>query len=167
MSRAIFALCFYEKRRINQRQQLQFVQIISKSGGKYKVIKIIGSAETAQKIQILWYLDKQELERLSMQPKLFVPKTDTIVDSIFEILSNVSVKVVRPELIFGKIYEKIDFNKIDEELFGHLVILCLAFPLSKLKAIDYLCRYRGISLSVSSVYRFLDKLNNKLKDKVE
>ena len=143
------------------------VQIISKSGGKYKVVKTIGSAKTEQEIQKLWYLGKQELERLSMQPKLFVPETDTIVDSIFETLSNASIKVVGQELIFGKIYDKIGFNKIDEDLFRHLVLSRLAFPLSKLKTIDYLYRYQGISLSVSRVYRFLDKLNNKLKDKVE
>jgi len=143
------------------------VQIISKSGGKYKVVKTIGSAKTEQEIQKLWYLGKQELERLSMQPKLFVSETDTIVDSIFETLSNASIKVVGPELIFGRIYDKIGFNKIDEELFRHLVISRLAFPLSKLKTVDYLYRYKGISLSASSVYRFLDKLNNKLKDKVE
>ena len=92
---------------------------------------------------------------------------NTIVDSIFETLSNASIKVVGPELIFGKIYDKIGFNKIDEDLFRHLVISRLAFPLSKLKTIDYLFRYQGITLNKDTVYRFLDKLNSKLKDKVE
>jgi histidyl-tRNA synthetase len=70
-------------------------------------------------------------------------------------------------LIFGKIYDKIGFNEIDEELFRHLVISRLAFPLSKLKTIEYLYRYQGIRLNKDRVYRFLDKLNNKLKEKVE
>jgi transposase len=143
------------------------VQIISKSGGKYKVFKTIGSARTEQEIQKLWYLGKQELERLSMQTKLFVSETDTIVESVFDTLSNASIKVVGPELIFGKIYDKIGFNKIEEELFRHLVMSRLAFPLSKLKTIDYLYRYQGITVNKDTVYRFLDKLNSKLKDKVE
>ena len=143
------------------------VQIISKSGGKYKVVKTIGSAKTEQEIQKLWYLGKQELERLSMQTKLFVSETDTIVESVFDTLSNASIKVVGPELIFGKIYDKIGFNKIEEELFRHLVMSRLAFPLSKLKTIDYLYRYQGITVNKDTVYRFLDKLNSKLKDKVE
>jgi transposase len=160
-------ICRMFLRKLKNRSGSISVQIISKSGGKYKVVKTIGSTKTEQEIQRLWYLGKQELERLSIQPKLFVSETDTIVDSIFETLSNASIKIVGPELIFGKIYDKIGFNKIDKELFRHLVISRLAFPLSKLKTADYLYRYQGVSLSVSSIYRFLDKLNNKLKDKVE
>jgi len=102
-----------------------------------------------------------------MQPKLFISETDTMIDTFFEALSNTSIRVVGPELIFGKIYDKVGFNEIEEELFRHLVISRLAFPLSKLKTIEYLYRYQGISLNINTVYRFLDKLNNQLKDKVE
>jgi transposase len=48
-----------------------------------------------------------------------------------------------------------------------LVIARLAFPLSKLKTIDYLSRYQGKSLDINAVYRFLDKLNDKLKPQIE
>ena len=143
------------------------VQIVSKFGGKYKVEKTIGSGRTEQAIQKLYFLGKQELERLSNQPKLFISETDTIIDSIFESLGNASIRVVGPELIFGKIYNKIGFNEIGESLFRHLVISRLAFPLSKLKTIDYLYRYQGISLNINTVYRFLDKINSQLKDKIE
>ena len=143
------------------------VQIISKSGGKYKVVKTIGSGRAEQEIEKLYYLGKQEIERLSFQPQLFISEKDTIVDSIFESLSNASIRVVGPELIFGKIYDKIGFDEIEEDLLRHLVISRLAFPLSKLKTIDYLYRYQGISLNKDTVYRFLDKLNSKLKDRIE
>ena len=102
-----------------------------------------------------------------MPPKLFISETDTIIDSIFDALSNSSIRVIGPELIFGKIYDKIGFNEIEEELFRHLVISRLAFPLSKLKTIEYLYRYQGIKVNIDRVYRFLDKLNNQLKNKVE
>jgi transposase len=143
------------------------VQVISKAGGRYKVVKTIGSGRTEQEIEKIYYLGKQEIERLSFQPKLFISETDTIVDGIFESLSNANIRVVGPELIFGKIYDKIGFNEIEEDLLRHLVISRLAFPLSKLKTIDYLYRYQGISLNKDTVYRFLDKLNSKLKDRIE
>ena len=143
------------------------VQVISKAGGRYKVVKTIGSGRTEQEIEKIYYLGKQEIERLSFQPKLFISETDTIVDGIFESLSNANIRVVGPELIFGKIYDKIGFNEIQEDLLRHLVISRLAFPLSKLKTIDYLYRYQGISLNKDTVYRFLDKLNSKLKDRIE
>jgi len=154
-------------RKLKNRSGSISVQIISKSVGKYKVIKTIGCGRTEQDVQKLEYIGKQELERLSQQPKLFVSETDTIIDSMFDTLSNSSIRVVGPELIFGKIYDKIGFNEIDEELFRHLVISRLAFPLSKLKTIEYLYRYQGVSINKDTVYRFLDKLNNKLKEKVE
>lgn len=154
-------------RKLKNRSGSISVQIISKSRGKYKVVKTIGCGRTEQEVQNLEYLAEQELERLSMQPKLFISETDTIIDTIFDALSNSSIRVVGPELIFGKIYDKIGFNKIDEELFRHLVISRLAFPLSKLKTIEYLYRYQSVSLNIDTVYRFLDKLNNQLKNEVE
>lgn len=71
------------------------------------------------------------------------------------------------ELIFGKIYDYIGFATVGEEMFRHLVIARLAFPLSKLKTVEYLYRYQGASLDIDAVYRFLDKLNSKLKQQVE
>ena len=48
-----------------------------------------------------------------------------------------------------------------------MVIARLAFPLSKLKTIDYLYRFQGVMLDVDAVYRFLDKLNSKLQMQIE
>ena len=143
------------------------VQIISKSTGKYKVIKTIGCGGTEQEIQNLTYLANQEIERLSNQPKLFVSEKDSIVDQVFSVLENSSIRTVGPEIIFGKIYDSIGFNAIEEDMFRHLVVSRLVFPLSKLKTVEYLYRYQGVLLDIDSVYRFLDKLNSNLKDKVE
>ena len=143
------------------------VQIISKSSGKYKVLKTLGSSTIEQDILKLSYLAKQEIERLSYQPKLFISENDTIVEQVFLSLNNANIKTVGPELIFGRIYGSIGFGNIKEDLFRHLVISRLAFPLSKLKTIDYLYRFQGLLLDIDTVYRFLDKLNNQLKDQVE
>ncbi len=154
-------------RKLKNRSGSISIQIISKSGGKYKVVKTIGSGKTEQEIQKLYFLGKQEIERLNLQPKLFISETDTVVDAIFSSLSNANIRIIGPELIFGKLYDKIGYNQIEEELFRHLVVSRLAFPGSKLKTIDYLYRYQGINLNKDTVYRFLDKLNNTLKALVE
>jgi transposase len=143
------------------------VQIISKSSGKYKVVKTIGSSSNEQEIQNLVFLGKQELERLFNQPKLFVSESDTVVEKVFSVLGNANVRTVGPEIIFGKIYDSIGFSALNEDLFRHLVIARLAFPLSKLKTIEYLYRFQGVMLDIDAVYRFLDKLNDKLKERVE
>lgn len=143
------------------------VQIISKSSGKYKVVKTIGSSCNEQEIQKLVYCGKQELERLFNQPKLFISETDTVVEQVFSTMGNASIRTVGPEIIFGKIYDSIGFGALQEDLFKHLVIARLAFPLSKLKTIEYLYRFQGVMLDIDAVYRFLDKLNSKLKEQVE
>ena len=143
------------------------VQIISKERGRYKVIKSMGSATTRQEIDKLLNLANQEIDKLSKQSSLFLSEKDDIVEQVFASLNNSNIQTIGPELIFGRIFDYIGFNKIQQDLFRHLVIARLAFPLSKLKTIEYLYRYQGITLDVDTVYRFMDKLNSKLKQKVE
>ena len=143
------------------------VQIISKTDGKYKVVKTIGSSFDEKDIELLVLQAKQEIERIKSQPGLFISESDLLVESIFQGLSNASVKTVGPEIVFGSINDKIGFGILNEELFRHLVIARLAYPLSKLKTVDYLYRYQGIHVDIDAVYRFLDKLNDKLKSRVE
>jgi len=104
---------------------------------------------------------------LSDQQKLFVSEQDTVVEQVFSTLHNANIRTVGPEIVFGNIYDHIGYNKIGEDIFRHLVIARLVFPLSKQKTVEYLYRYRGVSIDFDTVYRFLDKLNNKLKDQVE
>jgi transposase len=143
------------------------VQIIDKNRGRYKVLKTIGCSSNEQELQKLVYLGTQEIERLEAQSGLFISEKDTLIEQVFSTIGNSSIRTVGPELIFGNIYDSIGFNVLQEELFRHLVIARLAFPLSKLKTIEYLYRFQGIMLDLDTVYRFLDKLNSKLKEGVE
>lgn len=154
-------------RKLKNRSGSISVQIILKANGKYKVVKTIGTGSSEQDIQKFWYLGKQELERLNAQRKLFISEQDIIVEQVFESLKNAHIRTVGPELIFGRIYDHIGFNAINEDLLRHLVIARLAFPLSKLKTIDYVYRYQHVLLDVDAIYRFLDKLNSKLKEQAE
>ena len=154
-------------RKLKNRSGSTSVQLITKASGKYRVVKTIGCGHSEQDVQKLFYLAKQELERISSQGKLFISENDTVVEQVFSTLGNANVRTVGPEIIFGKIYDNIGFGMLQEELFRHLVIARLAFPLSKLKTIEYLYRFQGVTLDLDSVYRFLDKLNDQLKGQVE
>ena len=155
-------------RKVKNRSGSQSVQVIQKVRGNYKVVKTIGCATTQHEIEKLEQLAREEMERLSgNQLKLFGYESDEIIEQAFSLLDNSNIRTVGPELIFGKIYDYIGFNAVGEELFRHLVIARLAFPLSKLKTVDYLYRYQGKSIEIDTVYRFLDKLSDKLKPQVE
>ncbi len=135
--------------------------------GYYKVIKTVGCATERHEIERLKNLARQEIERLQFQPKLFQSEQDELIESVISALSNSSISTIGPELIFGRIYDHIGFGHIKEELFRHLVLSRLAFPLSKLKTTEYLYRYQGKMIAVDSIYRFLDKLSGDLKPVVE
>lgn len=143
------------------------VQVIQKIDSKYKVVKTIGCATTQHEIEKLLFKAKQEILKLQAQPQLFVSENDIVVDQAFSLLNNTSIQTVGPEIVFGKIYDYIGFNTIKEDLFRHLVIARLAFPLSKLKTTEYLYRFQGTYIKTDGIYRFLDKLNDKLKHQVE
>lgn len=154
-------------RKLKNRSGSQSVQVIQKINGRYKVLKTVGCATTQHEIENLVNLARQEIDTLSAQPKLFVSADDIAIEEAFSLLTNASIRTLGPEIIFGRIYDYIGFGAIGEGLFRHLVVARLAFPLSKLKTIEYLYRYQGTSLDIDAVYRFLDKLNDKLKPQVE
>lgn len=143
------------------------VQIISKRASRYKVIKTIGTSKDSQEIEKLYSKAKNKIASLSKQPSLFVFEKDAVIESFLEGIANTQVRVVGPELVFGKIFDRVGFGEIKSKLFRHLVVTRLVYPGSKLKTVDYLKRYQGVSTSVYTIYRFLDKLNNRYKEKVE
>ena len=124
-------------RKLKNRSGSTSVQVIQKINGRYKVLKTIGCANTLQEIEKLVLLAKQEIEFLTAQPKLFISENDTLIEQTLTGLSNTDIRTVGPEIVFGKIYDHIGFNQIGEDLFRHLVISRLAFPLSKLKTVEY------------------------------
>lgn len=143
------------------------VQIITKNSGHYKVLKTLGSSSEEQGIAMLLEQGRNEIKRLEAQTSLFISQEDVLVESYISNLANSQIKTIGPELVYGKIYDYIGYQQVKEDLFRHLVIARLAFPLSKLKTIEYLYRYQGLKLKLDNVYRFLDRLNEKHKSLVE
>lgn len=145
------------------------VQIIDKKNG-YRVFKTLGSSRNIDVIEKL-YLEGKRLVNSAPpdQPWLFTCKSkeELIIERFVENLSNAQIRTIGPELIFGALFDRIGFNTIDDEMFRHITIARLAYPVSKLKTVDYLRRYRGIDVEVDSIYRFLDRLNSKYKEEVE
>jgi transposase len=145
------------------------VQIISKENGRYRVIRTVGSATHPDEVQRLVHRAKVFIENPTGQCPLFPMQSDAdrAIQNFVENLKNAHVHTIGPELIFGTLFDRIGFNAVPDELFRHIVITRLAYPTSKLKTVDYLYRYKGITISVQSIYRFLDQLAHKYKKTVE
>ncbi len=146
------------------------VQLIRKDRGRNRVVRTIGTSHDLDEIERLW----QQAQRLARyhdphQGKLFSMQTETdqVVQGVMETLSNAQIRTIGPELIFGALFDRIGLIQIPDEMFRHLVISRLAFPASKLKTVDYLYRYKGVSMSVSALYASLDRLHGRYKQQVE
>ncbi len=134
------------------------IQVIDKAAGKYKVRKTIGCSSDAQQVHNLIkegeFFIKKYLGQLSLD--FLLGDDERYYQSIYENIQQ--VQLLGPELVLGKIFNSIGFNAIEDDLFRHLVIARIIYPVSKLKTIDYLQKYKGITLHVNDIYRYLDKL---------
>ncbi len=76
-------------------------------------------------------------------------------------------KLVGVELLLGKLFDEVGFSVIEDPIFRHLVLYRIIYPSSKLKTTEYLYRYQGIYWDENKVYRYLDKLYDLQKEKVQ
>lgn len=143
------------------------VQVIDKSSGKYEVIKTIGSSQAPEAIK-----------ELVKEGKIYIAKQLGQININFEILQEQALfdlffngikalRLIGPELLLGKLFDEIGFNKIKDELFRLLVISRLSHPVSKLKTTDYIFKHRGEIIDVERIYRYMDKLHKKQKERVQ
>jgi transposase len=140
------------------------VQIIQKQHGKYVVIKTLGTSGDEDVIDRLYKQAQEAIPRLFNQITLFddpvsLPRVDEV--------GNDDVRVVGPELVFGRIFDHIGFNQIKDQLFRDLVISRITHPGSKLQLAEYLRENNREEISADNIYYFMDKLNSKYQHQVE
>ncbi len=141
------------------------IQVIEKRNGKSFLIKTIGSSDKEEQIDNLFLQAKQYVQRFGGQQIFQFEDEQRVVDSHFKALQ--SFRLIGPELLLGKIFNEIGFNQITDELFKHLVLTRLVYPVSKLKTTDYLYKYEGQIIDVERIYRYLDKLHSKQKERIQ
>lgn len=144
------------------------IQIVQKINRKNKIIKTIGVAKSKREEELLILVAKTDIERIQGMESLFVEHDDIVVENFVGSISNQNLQVVGPELILGKIYQKIGYPTAGScNYFRNLVLCRLVYPGSKLKTVDYFNQHLNMDVSVYSIYRFLDELNSELKPSIE
>lgn len=140
------------------------IQIVDKSSGKYKIIRILGCARSEQQQNDLVQQAYELIAVLTQQNRIdFTYSEDELFLKQFQ-KSLRRVVVIGPELILGKIFDEIGYQQIPESLFRHLVITRLVYPGSKLKTVDYLLRYKGLYTNKDRIYRYMDRFDLKHKE---
>ena len=142
-----------------------YVQVIDKSYGKYKVVKSFGGS-----------FRKEDIINLENEAGQWINKQTGIQSFDFsnekeqaeKFLNSIEqMSLVGLDLLLGKIFDEIGFNKINEEIFKQLVIFRMAYPKSKLKTVEYIKRFTKINWNEDKIYRYLDKLYNEHKEQIQ
>ena len=152
-------------RRLKHKNGKTYIQVVDKSAGCYRVIKSFGSSGNLSTIEELVAKANQWMREESGLIEIDFEDETTKFNNL---LSNItSHKLVGIDLILGKIFDEIGFNKIEDKLFKDLVLYRLVYPKSKLKTTEYLYRYEQKEYSEDEIYRYLDKLNGCQKEVVQ
>ena len=165
MSLLYFSRVFVRKKK--NKSGIVSIQIIDKSSGNYELYRTVGSSDEPKEIDRLFEEGKKEVEQLTGQQSLLFDqeKDDDFFESILNSIED--YRLVGPELVLGKLFDQIGFNKIPDELFRYLVLTRLVYPVSKLKTTDYLYKYKGVLIDVVKIYRYLDKLHAKQIEQIQ
>lgn len=143
------------------------VQVIDKSTGRYKVHKTIGSSANEKEVLLLVKKAGDYIRNYAGQQTLYFDANDdnSYFNAVYRSIEQ--VQLLGPEIVLGKLFDQIGFHAIGEGLFRHLVISRLVYPVSKLKTIDYLQKYKGINLHVNEIYRFMDRFHARQMELVK
>ncbi len=146
------------------------VQVIDKSSGKYRVLKTLGSSSDSETVDFLfaqgkkWILDRVKGEDLFEQHAARVEEEELMEN----LLSNIeNILINGTELVLSRVYDRIGFNQIDDEILRYLSIARLSQPLSKSATVEYLKSYFNEDIKLEKIYRYLDKLYNTQQEQIQ
>lgn len=141
------------------------IQVITKLNEKSKLVKTIGSSKDEIELNQLIIKAQSFIDAYAGQQTLDFSSTNTLIKSAFQNIT--SHTEIGTELLLGKIFDEIGFNKISNKFFRNLVIARLCYPVSKLKTSNYLYQEKNIDLPVQKIYRYLDKLYLEEKELIQ
>ena len=80
-------------------------------------------------------------------------------------ITNISINGA--DLILDRVFDNIGFNRIEDIVFRQLVKARLAYPVSKSATVEYLKNHFDEDVSLSKIYRYLDKLSDNQHEIVQ
>ena len=161
-----FLTMFIKKKK--NRSGTTSIVVAEKTKGSYKELVTIGVAKDANDIDSLVnagreWISKEESRR---HPQLDLygeerEACDREREEVRRVLSNVSNILLNGcDLILDRTFDRIGFNRIDDEVFRKLVKARLAYPTSKAATVEYLKNHFDEDVDLSKIYRYLDKLSD-------
>jgi transposase len=149
------------------------VVVVNKSAGHFREMRTIGVSSDANEVENLCRLGKEWIDHYGGQMDLFASAEqeynrqteERITRQVLDNFDNILLNGTR--LILDRVYSSIGFDKIADRILKQLVTVRLSQPLSKLATVDYLKSYFDEDVNLSKIYRYLDKLYNRQREKIQ
>lgn len=146
------------------------VIVVEKRNGRFKERITIGVSSDANQIEEYVRQGKEWIRRKSGMVDMFADAEGKSreMEETEQFLANIeNILVNGDRLILDRIFDRIGFDKIDDDVFRRLVIARLSCPSSKAATVEYLKNHFDEDVDLSKIYRYLDKLNNTQQEKVQ
>ena len=156
----IHYLCAMFIRNKKNRSGSTSVVVVNKINGSYKEIKSFGTASTEEDIQSLRYEANKWIRSYGGQQEIdFDGNREKEREETIRVIDNMDAVLINgTQLLLGKVYDSIGFDRIPDEILKHLVIARISQPSSKLATQEYLKSYYDEDVDLSNIYRYMDKL---------
>lgn len=149
-------------RRKKNRSGTMSIVVVDKSGGKFKEIKSFGVGKTDDEIKSLVRQASEWMHSYGGQMMIDFDKTELESREIEEterVMSNMDAILINgTQLLFSKLYDRVGFNAIPDEILRHLTIARASIPQSKRATAEYLKTYYDEDVALHKIYRYMDKL---------
>ena len=144
------------------------VVVTDKSGGKYRELKTVGVSSDAEEIARLEVKARQWIDEYPGQLTLDFDESARALQEARNTIARIERTLQNtPQAILGHIYDSIGFGAIGDSILRHLVIARVCQPQSKVATVEYLKSYFDEDVRLHSIYRYMDKLYNTQREKVQ
>ena len=142
--------------------------VVEKLNGKMKELTTIGIAKSEDEVE---KLVKQGQEWIDREQKRRHPRLDLFGEerlkceeerlNVEQFLSNITnITIDGADLILDRVFDNVGFNRIDDDVFRKLVKARLSYPASRAATVEYLKNHFDDDVSLSRIYRYLDRLSD-------
>lgn len=142
------------------------VQVVEKRYGRYVVVRSFGASKDEDALKRMEHSASEFIASYNGQGVLDFQNSGAVTSAaIFSSIA--SIVQDGPYRILNRVYDGIGFGALGDETLRQLVVSRVCQPMSKLATVDYLRRYCGHDVNINKLYRYMDKLDESMRDKVQ
>lgn len=142
--------------------------VVEKINGKMKELITIGIARSDKEVDALVkrgqeWMDREQQRRhprldLFGEERIRCEQERMNAERLLNCITNIVINGA--DLILDRVFDNVGFNRIEDDIFRKLVKARLSYPASKSATVEYLKNHFDDDVSLSKIYRYLDKLSD-------